>query len=106
MAQASSKKPKPAKNSNKVKPLGTTGKPASATRDIENYYKDLEKSGFIKVTKPGYIDDSKRSAYVPPKYKVTTKGNKYLEDSSKAYSKDPMNLRPKPKQSTRKKMGA
>lgn len=98
-------KPKP----NPIKKLGVDNKKRNASSTVsrmESYYKDLEKSKFIKVTKPGYLDDTKKNAYVAPKFTITARGAKYMNDTGKAYSKDPMGLRPKPKPMTRKKMGA
>jgi hypothetical protein len=57
MAQRSKKKvtakPKPVK----ITKLGTTGKKADPIKDNENYYKDLQKSGFIKITKSGTLNE-------------------------------------------------
>jgi len=63
------------------------------------------KSGFIKINKKATLNEvtgkSTRTSYT-----ITPKGEKYLKDSNKAYSKDPMKLRPKPKPMVKKKMGA
>lgn len=107
MVQTSKKKVTSKPKPNVIKKLGVDDKKRNASSTVsrqQNYYKDLEKSGFIKVTKPGYLDDTKKNAYVPPKYTVTPKGNKYLKDTAKAYSKDPMGLKPKPIR--QKKLGA
>ena len=109
MAQPSKKKATAKPKPNVIKKLGVDDKKRNASSTVsrqQSYYKDLEKSGFIKVTKPGYLDDTKKNAYVAPEYKVTAKGNKYIKDTAKAYTKDPMGLRPKPKPMRQKKLGA
>ena len=55
---------------------------------------DAEKSGFIKVNKRPTLNEVTGKS-TPIKYTVTPKGNKYIKDTAKAYSKDPMKLRPK-----------
>jgi hypothetical protein len=55
---------------------------------------DAEKSGFIKVTKKATLNEMTGKS-TGTKYTVTPKGAKYLKDKDKAYSKDPMKLRPK-----------
>ena len=55
---------------------------------------DAEKSGFIKITKKATLNEITGKS-TRTKYTVTPKGEKYLKDKSKAYSKDPMKLRPK-----------
>lgn len=97
-------KPKP----NQVKKLGVAGKFRSSVEKEHNFYQDLQKSGFIKITKPGYLDEAK-SKYIAPKYTVTPKGSrqlKYGKDTTNAYAKDPMKLRPKETTTTRRKLGA
>jgi hypothetical protein len=109
MAQPSKKKVTAKPKPNPIKKLGIDNKKRNASDTvsrIESYYKDLEKSKFIKVTKRGYLDDTKKNAYIAPEFTVTARGNKYLKDTSNAYAKDPMKLRPKPKPMTKKKMGA
>jgi hypothetical protein len=55
---------------------------------------DAAKSGFIKINKKATLNEvTGKSTGI--KYTVTPKGEKYLKDKSKAYSKDPMKLRPK-----------
>ena len=105
MAQPSKKKATAKPKPNVTTKLGAAGRKANPVKDESDRYKQLQKSGFIKVTKPGYLDE-KKAKYVAPEYTVTPKGNKYLKDTAKAYTKDPMGLRPKPKPMTRKKMGA
>lgn len=106
MAQPSKKKVTPKPKPNVTTKLGKSNKPVNSAAKEEKRYQELQKSGFIKVTKPGYLDDTKKNAYVPPKYTVTAKGSKYLKDTAKAYTKDPMGLRPKPKPMRQKKLGA
>jgi len=55
---------------------------------------DAEKSGFIKVNKRPTLNEVTGKS-TPIDYTVTPKGNKYIKDTAKAYSKDPMKLRPK-----------
>jgi hypothetical protein len=85
--------------------LGKSRKPVTSPVKEEKRYSDLQKSGFIKITKPGYLDEQK-GKYVAPKYTVTPKGDKNLKDTKNAYAKDPMNLRPKKKAIKTKKLGA
>ena len=99
MPVPSRKKPAPATK------LGITTKPVTSPQKEEKRFAGLQKSGFIKITKPGYLDE-KKGKYVEPKYKVTPKGQKNLKDTKNAYVKDPMNLRPKKKATTPKKLGA
>jgi hypothetical protein len=104
MAQPSKKKMTTKPKPKVITKLGTAGRKADPIKDNEDYYKDLQKSGFIKITKSGSLNEKK--GYVGPKFTVTPKGNKYLKDTNNAYSKDPMKLRPKSKPMTKKKMGA
>ena len=100
MPVPSNKKPTPTTK------LGKSNKPVTSPVKEEKRYSDLQKSGFIKITKPGYLDEQK-GKYVAPKYTVTAKGNKNLKDTKNAYAKDPMNLRPKKKATVKpKKLGA
>jgi hypothetical protein len=99
MSVPSRKKPTPVKN------LGKARKPVTAPQKEEKRYSELQKSGFIKITKSGYLDEQK-GKYVAPKYTVTPKGEKNLKDTKNAYAKDPMNLRPKKKATKTKKLGA
>ena len=55
---------------------------------------DAEKSGFVKINKKATLNEVTGKS-TRTKYTVTPKGEKYLKDKSKAYSKDPMKLRPK-----------
>ena len=55
---------------------------------------DAEKSGFVKINKKATLNEMTGKS-TGTKYTVTPKGAKYLKDKDKAYSKDPMNLRPK-----------
>jgi hypothetical protein len=99
MPAPSSKKPTP------ITKLGKGRKPVTSPQKEEKRFAELQKSGFIKITKPGYLDEQK-GKYVEPKYTVTPKGNKNLKDTKNAYAKDPMNLRPKKKATKTKKLGA
>ena len=55
---------------------------------------DAEKSGFVKINKKATLNEVTGKS-TRTKYTVTPKGEKYLNDKDKAYSKDPMKLRPK-----------
>jgi hypothetical protein len=66
---------------------------------------DAKKSGFIKINQKAILNEV-TGKLTNTKYTVTAKGNKYLKDTSNAYAKDPMKLRPKPKPMTKRKMGA
>ena len=55
---------------------------------------DAEKSGFVKINKKATLNEVTGKS-TRTKYTVTPKGEKYLKDRDKAYSKDPMKLRPK-----------
>jgi hypothetical protein len=55
---------------------------------------DAAKSGFIKINKKATLNEVTGKS-TGTKYTVTPKGAKYIKDTSKAYSKDPMKLRPK-----------
>ena len=99
MPTPANKKPSP------IKKLGKTRKPVTAVQKEEKRFAELQKSGFIKIAKPGYLDEQK-GKYVAPKYTVTPKGEKNLKDTKNAYAKDPMNLRPKKKATKTKKLGA
>ena len=55
---------------------------------------DAEKSGFIKINKRATLNEVTGKS-TGTKYTVTPRGEKYLKDRDKAYSKDPMKLRPK-----------
>lgn len=55
---------------------------------------DAEKSGFVKINKKATLNEVTGKS-TRTKYTVTPKGEKYLKDRDKSYSKDPMKLRPK-----------
>jgi hypothetical protein len=72
-------------------------KTPSRTKGEKMQNKDLmnaAKSGFIKINKKATLNEvTGKSTEI--KYTITPKGAKYIKDTSKAYSKDPMKLRPK-----------
>jgi DNA-binding PadR family transcriptional regulator len=85
--------PKAPKNTTRINKIT---KP-SQVKGQKMYYKDLmdaEKSGFIKINKKPTLNEVTGKS-TPISYTVTPKGNKYIKDTAKAYSKDPMKLRPK-----------
>ena len=71
-------------------------KPSSAKNQkmTQKMLADAEKSGFVKINKKATLNEVTGKS-TRTKYTVTPKGEKYLKDRDKAYSKDPMKLRPK-----------
>jgi hypothetical protein len=55
---------------------------------------DAQKSGFIKIDKKATLNEVTGKS-TRMQYTVTPKGKKYIKDTAKAYTKDPMKLKPK-----------
>lgn len=89
------------KSKSPAKPRKTSSivvmKTPSRVKGEKMYNKDLmsaEKSGFIKINKKATLNEVTGKS-TRMQYTVTPKGKKYIKDTAKAYTKDPMKLRPK-----------